>query len=151
MATFGISSVKQNISTIPEIGNFTKILFYLRNNDVNWNYFNYFKEITTLSDEITSNWLNINSKTLRAYRKPESTSKDNVKEHLVLIIALYQHGIDVFEGKENFDSWLISENYYFDRKAPMDFLDTITGIKFIDDRLTKLQEFQIGGIKRMSL
>jgi hypothetical protein len=139
MATFGISSVKQNISTIPEIGNFTKILFYLRNNDVNWNYFNYFKEITTLSDEITSNWLNINSKTLRAYRKPESTSKDNVKEHLVLLIALYQHGIDVFEGKENFDSWLISENYYFDRKAPMDFLDTITGIKFIDDRLTAIE------------
>jgi hypothetical protein len=139
MATFGISSVKQNISTIPEIGNFTKILFYLRNNDVNWNYFNYFKEITTLSDEITSNWLNINSKTLRAYRKPESTSKDNVKEHLVLIIALYQHGIDVFDGKENFDSWLISENYYFDRKAPMDFLDTITGIKFIDDRLTAIE------------
>jgi hypothetical protein len=139
MATFGISSVKQNISTIPEIGNFTKILFYLRNNDVNWNYFNYFKEITTLSDEITSNWLNINSKTLRAYRKPESTSKDNIKEHLVLLIALYQHGIDVFEGKENFDSWLISENYYFDRKAPMDFLDTITGIKFIDDRLTAIE------------
>ncbi len=139
MATFGISSVKQNISTIPEIGNFTKILFYLRNNDVNWNYFNYFKEITTLSDEITSNWLNINSKTLRAYRKPESTSKDNVKEHLVLLIALYQHGIDVFDGKENFDSWLISENYYFDRKAPMDFLDTITGIKFIDDRLTAIE------------
>jgi hypothetical protein len=139
MATFGISSVKQNISTIPEIGNFTKILFYLRNNDVNWNYFNYFKEITTLSDEITSSWLNINSKTLRAYRKPESTSKDNVKEHLVLLIALYQHGIDVFDGKENFDSWLISENYYFDRKAPMDFLDTITGIKFIDDRLTAIE------------
>lgn len=139
MATFGISSVKQNISTIPEIGNFTKILFYLRNNDVNWNYFNYFKEITTLSDEITSNWLNINSKTLRAYRKPESTSKDNVKEHLVLLIALYQHGIDVFDGKENFDSWLISENYYLDRKAPMDFLDTITGIKFIDDRLTAIE------------
>jgi len=139
MATFGISSTKQNISTIPEIGNFTKILFYLRNNDVNWNYFNYFKEITTLSDEITSNWLNINSKTLRAYRKPESTSKDNVKEHLVLLIALYQHGIDVFEGKEKFDSWLISENYYFDRKAPMDFLDTITGIKFIDDRLTAIE------------
>ena len=139
MATLGISSVKQNISTIPEIGNFTKILFYLRNNDVNWNYFNYFKEITTLSDEITSNWLNINPKTLRAYRKPQSISKDNIKEHLVLLIALYQHGIDVFDEKENFDSWLISENYYFDRKAPMDFLDTITGIKFIDDRLTAIE------------
>jgi hypothetical protein len=139
MATLGSSSVKQNIPAIPEIGNFTKILFYLRNNDVNWNYFNYFKEITTLSDEITSNWLNINSKTLRAYRKPESVSKDNIKEHLVLLIALYQHGNEVFEGKENFDGWLISENYYFDRKAPMDFLDTITGIKFIDDRLTSIE------------
>ena len=128
-----------NIAEIPEIGNFTKILFYLRNNNINWKYFNYFKEITTLSDEIISAWLNINPKTLRAYRKPESVSKENIKEHLVLLISLYEHGIDVFETKENFDKWLLTNNYFLDNKSPKDFLDTVTGIKFIDDQLTAIE------------
>ena len=127
------------ISNIPEISNFTKVLFYLRQNNINFRYFNYLKEITTLSDEIISNWLSINPKTLRAYRKPESTSKDNIKEHLVLLISLYEHGIEVFESKENFDKWLLAENFLLDNKSPKEFLDTVTGIKFIDDRLTAIE------------
>lgn len=70
MATLEKIARRENIAEIPEIGNFTKILFFIRKNNVNWDYFNYFKEITTLNDEIVSSWLNINSKTLRAYRKP---------------------------------------------------------------------------------
>ncbi len=132
-------SIKKNVAEIPEIGNFTKIHFYLRKHDVNWVYFDYFKGITTLSDEVISDWLNINPKTLRSYRKPESISKDNVKEHLVLLISLYKHGIDVFETSENFDKWLMLENYFLDNKSPKEFLDTISGIKFIDDKLTAME------------
>ncbi len=130
---------RENIAEIPEISNFTKVLFYLRQNNINWIYFNYFKQITTLNDEIISDWLNINSKTLRAYRKPESISKDNIKEHLVLLISLYEHGITVFESAENFDKWILAANYFLDNKPPKEFLDTITGIKFIDDRLTAIE------------
>lgn len=130
---------RENIAKIPEISNFTKVLFYLRQNNINWIYFNYFKQITTLNDEIISDWLNINSKTLRAYRKPESISKDNIKEHLVLLISLYEHGITVFESAENFDKWILAANYFLDNKPPKEFLDTITGIKFIDDRLTAIE------------
>jgi len=130
---------RENIAEIPEISNFTKVLFYLRQNNINWIYFNYFKQITSLNDEIISDWLNINSKTLRAYRKPESISKDNIKEHLVLLISLYEHGITVFESAENFDKWILAANYFLDNKPPKEFLDTITGIKFIDDRLTAIE------------
>jgi uncharacterized protein (DUF2384 family) len=129
----------KNIAAIPEVGNFTKVLFYLRQNNINWEYFNYLKEITTLNDERISGWLNINSKTLRAYRKPESTSKDNIKEHLVFLISLYEHGIETFGSNENFDKWLLSENYFLDNKTPEEFLNTITGIQFIDDRLTAIE------------
>jgi uncharacterized protein (DUF2384 family) len=139
MATLVKNRRRENIAEIPEISNFTKVLFFIRENNVNWNYFNYLKELTTLNDEIIASWLNINSKTLRAYRKPESISKDNIKEHLILLISLYEHGIDVFETKDNFDKWLLSENYFLDNKSPKDFLDTITGIKFIDDRLTAIE------------
>lgn len=139
MVTLESNVNSENIAEIPEIGNFTKILFYLRNNNINWKYFNYLKEITTLSDEIISAWLNINPKTLRAYRKPESVSKENIKEHLVFLISLYEHGIDVFGTKENFDKWLLTNNYFLDNKSPKDFLNTITGIKFIDDQLTAIE------------
>jgi uncharacterized protein (DUF2384 family) len=139
MVTLVKNRRKENIAEIPEISNFTKVLFFIRENNVNWNYFNYLKELTTLNDEIIASWLNINSKTLRTYRKPESISKDNIKEHLILLISLYEHGIDVFETKENFDKWVLSENYFLDNKSPKDFLDTITGIKFIDDRLTAIE------------
>lgn len=139
MGVLARNTIPLTIPKIPEISNFTNILFYLEKHNINWVYFNYFKEMTTLSDEIISSWLNINPKTLRAYRKPESISRDNIKEHLVLLISLYKHGTDVFESKENFDKWLLSENYFLDGKSPTSFLDTITGIKFIDDRLTAIE------------
>ena len=139
MATLEKIANREIIAEVPEIRNFTKILFYLRQNNINWRYFNYLKEITTLNDEIISTWLNINSKTLRAYRKPESISKDNIKEHLVLLISLYKHGTAVFETKENFDKWLVTENYFLDSKAPKNFLETTSGIQFIDDHLTAIE------------
>ena len=139
MATLEKIATREIIAEVPEIRNFTKILFYLRQNNINWRYFNYLKEITTLNDEIISTWLNINSKTLRAYRKPESISKDNIKEHLVLLISLYKHGTAVFETKENFDKWLVTENYFLDSKAPKNFLETTSGIQFIDDHLTAIE------------
>jgi uncharacterized protein (DUF2384 family) len=55
------------------------------------------------------------------------------------LISLYEHGIDVFDTKENFDEWLLSENKLLDNKAPKDFLNTVTGIKFIDTRLTAIE------------
>jgi len=139
MPTLAKKTNRKKIAQIPDISNFTEVLFYIKNNDINWTYFNYFKELTGLSDELISKWLNINSKTLRAYRKPDSISKDNLKEHLVLLISLFEHGIDVFDTTENFDKWLLTGNFYLDNNPPKDFLDTITGIKFIDDRLTAME------------
>jgi len=50
MATLEKITTQENIAEVPEIRNFTKILFYLRQNNINWRYFNYLKEITTLND-----------------------------------------------------------------------------------------------------
>ncbi|RKD13780.1 hypothetical protein BCY91_09465 [Pelobium manganitolerans] len=129
----------EKVAEIPAVNDFAKLFFFLKDNDINWRYFKYFRDISTLNDEITSTWLNINSKTLRTYRKPESNSKDNIKEHLVLLISLYKHGIEVFGNTEAFDQWLLSENKFLDNQAPKDFLGTITGIKFVDTRLTALE------------
>lgn len=131
--------MKKNIDKIPLIKDFTKMFFYLNNNDVDIHYLNYFKNLTGQNDNIVSDWLNINARTLKNYLKSEVTLKDNTKEHIVHLIALYKHGIEIFGTKENFDNWLSLKNIFLDDKIPAEFLDTISGIKFIDSRLTAIE------------
>jgi uncharacterized protein (DUF2384 family) len=130
---------KESIKDIPEIGDLTKIFFYVNSHNVNSQYLNILKELTNLKDDILSNWLNINTRTFRNYRKSDIVLKDNTKEHIVLLISLYKHGIEVFDSIENFDKWLTTENFLLDKKAPMEFLDTVSGLKFIDDKLTAIE------------
>lgn len=130
----------KGIKNIPDISNYADIFFYIQKNTIDWHYLTYLKQVTTFNDEVISDWLNISVKTLRAYRKPDTIDfKENLKEHIVLILGLYEHGINVFENKENFDKWLNTQNIFFDYKLPKNYLDTVSGIKFIDDRLTAIE------------
>jgi uncharacterized protein (DUF2384 family) len=97
------------------------------------------KDLTLFNDEKISDWLDISVKTFRSYKKPHSIIKARIKEHAVMALSLIKHGIEVFETKENFTSWLQKENFFFDKKAPIEFMNTNSGIKFIDDRLTALE------------
>jgi putative toxin-antitoxin system antitoxin component (TIGR02293 family) len=124
---------------VPSIGNDVDILFFIKNEEVDLQYLNHLKEVSSFSDDVIANWLDVNVKTLRNYRKSDSDLKESLKERLVLLLSLYQHGIDVFGNAENFDKWLASENFYFDNKAPKDFLSTSSGIRYTDDRLTGME------------
>jgi len=97
------------------------------------------RDLTLFNDEKISDWLDISVKTFRSYKKPHSIIKARIKEHAVMALSLIKHGIDVFETKENFSEWLTKENFFFDKKAPIEFMNTNSGIKFIDDRLTALE------------
>lgn len=136
----GVTSFpKFSKSHVPAIGNDIDILFFIKNEEVDLQYLNYLKEITSFSDEVIAHWLDVSVKTLRNYRKSESDLKESLKEHLVLLLSLYQHGTDVFGNAENFDKWLDTKNYFFDNLAPKDFLSTSSGIRFTDDRLTAME------------
>lgn len=124
---------------IPEIGNPRTVRYFLEENIIGAAYFNALKSVSTLNDSVISDWLHISTKTYQTYRKQGVLSKENTQEHVVLLLALYQHGEEVFETSENFDKWLISPNFYLYNKAPKDYLGTITGIKIIDDRLTAME------------
>lgn len=47
-------------------------------------------------------------------------------------------GIEIFGTSENFNKWLYTNNFYFDKKPPILMMDNIIGIKFINDRITGL-------------
>ena len=127
------------LNKVPSQTNDTDILSYLQSNEVNWKHINAIKDLTNVNDDVISDWLNISVRTFREYRKRESVFKENVKEHVVLLITILKHGIKVFGSSEAFDSWLIVSNFYFGNRTPQSFLNTITGIKFVDDRLTAME------------
>lgn len=102
-------------------------------------YFNLLKSVTKLDDKEISEWLSINEKTYRSYKKPQKITKAPLLEHAIMIISLFKHGIEIFGSSEQFKKWLDTNNFYFDNKSPGIFMDTATGIKFIDDRLTGIE------------
>lgn len=99
------------------------------------------KELTGLSDEKIATCLDISVKTFRSYKKKPVLVIGNkkVKEQLVMLISLLKHGIEVFGSKEHFDKWLETKNFYFDHDPPIKSLDSIAGIRFVDDQLTGLE------------
>ena len=127
------------LGEVPSQVNDAEILDYLYTRDVNWRHVNAIKSITNFSDENVSEWLNLSIRTLRDYRKPDSEFKDNVKEHVLLLLALMKHGIHVLGSQKAFDSWLSTPNFFFDKKSPETLLNKITGIRLIDDRLTAME------------
>lgn len=134
------TDVYRSIEEIPYISDFSRLYFYIIRDEPAHRYMELFDHITDLNTEDVAGWLNITPKTYRSYRKnPELTLKDNLKEHLILLLSLYRHGIDVFGNKKLFEKWLITPNILLDERAPRQFLDTISGVKFIDNRLTAME------------
>ncbi|HVW98104.1 MAG TPA: MbcA/ParS/Xre antitoxin family protein [Mucilaginibacter sp.] len=111
----------------------------IKNNKVGPQHLQAIKTLTLFNDEKISDWLDISVKTFRSYKKPESVIKARIKEHAVMTLSLIKHGIAVFGSKEGFSSWLEKANFFFDHKAPIEFMDTHSGLKFIDDRLTGIE------------
>lgn len=131
------------LSEIPSRVGDEELLTILRTKNINWQYINAIRNLTGMSDEVLSTWLNVTVRTLRSYRKHKSGTtellKDHFKEHVLLLLSLMKHGISVFGSRDKFDAWLGTENFFFDNKSPSSFLTTITGIRFVDDRLTAME------------
>lgn len=136
-----ISQKEENaiLKEVPGQINDTQILQFLHTKEINWRYLNVIKNLTDFNDDILSDWLNVSVKTFRSYKSSRNTFKENVKEQVLLLLSLVIHGIEVFGSSKELDQWLNRENFYFDNKAPGDFLNTVTGIKFVNDRLTAME------------
>ncbi len=133
------SSPKLILEELPKQLADSEVLNYLQQKEIGWKHVNAIKQLTDYSDEVISEWLNISVKTLRTYKQPAVTFKGKVKENILLILSMVMHGIEVFGTKEKFEQWLNTENFFFDKKSPVSFLNTVTGIRFVNDRLTAIE------------
>lgn len=130
----------KSIEEIPYLRDFSRLYAYILKEEPAQRYITLFDHITDLNTEDVAGWLNITPKTYRSYRMiPGTALKGTIKEHLIVILSLYRHGMDVFGSRELFEKWLTTPNILLDEKEPQQFLNTISGVKFIDNRLTALE------------
>lgn len=94
------------------------------------------KKISGANNTELSEILGVTPKTFNTYAKDSSKIKIDTKEHILLLLSLMKKGSEVFEGQKEFNEWLHVPNVFFDGREPVEFLNTISGIKFIDSRLT---------------
>jgi uncharacterized protein (DUF2384 family) len=127
------------LEEVPLQLNDTAVLGFLNKRNINWKYLKAIKLLTGYNDDVISGWFNVSVKTLRTYRKPSIRFKQNVSEHVLLLLSLFKHGIDVFGSSDAFDNWLGIKNFYLDNKSPVSLLNTASGIRFINDRLTAME------------
>lgn len=116
----------------------SKLLAELQGAELGWEYLAKLKEITSFSDDVIAEWLSMNVKTFRAYKQPQTALKPNLREHALMLLRVFNHGAEVFGSYQAFDTWLAKPHFIFDHKPPLQFLNTITGIQFIDDELTAM-------------
>jgi len=112
-----------------------EVLYMVKNNEITGNHLEALKNATTFSDDEISKWLNINVKTFRAYKKTSTGIKPDIQEHTIKLLSLIRHGTDVFGSVASFSEWLNTRHLFLESKKPAEFLNTISGIKFIDNRL----------------
>lgn len=127
------------MKNIPSRVDTNATLTMVKGNKIGAQHLQAIKDLTALNDEKISDWLDVSVKTYRSYKKPDTIIKERIQEHTVLTLSLIKHGIEVFGTTDAFVMWLEKENFYFDKKAPIEFMDTYSGIKFIDDRLTGIE------------
>jgi len=131
---------EQNIYTgIPTQINPTQVLALVHAGTVTSKYMNVLKAVSAIADDVISEWLNINVKTFRSYKSKNVKIKEDLQEHTLMLLSLMKHGAEVFGTADNFNTWLDTDNFYLNWKKPNIYLNTISGIQFIDDQLTGME------------
>jgi len=115
--------------------NESDVVYALLNKQVDSGYLMALKEETGISGEVLSGWLHVTPKTLRSYLIRKSSLSDTIGEQVLLLAALFKHGVLVFGSNKEFEIWLSRDNVLLDGLKPADMLGSVSGIRLIDNRL----------------
>ena len=128
------------LEKIPNKPSSDEIFSFIQKNEISGKYFLLIKNFTRLNDDNISSLMQINIKTFRSkIKETESIKSSLLSEHLITLLSLFKHGKEVFGTIDKFNEWLNKKNFIFNKKIPIEFLNTISGIKLVDDRLTGMQ------------
>jgi len=134
-----ILAEKNIFNTIPAELESSWVVNYLEKNKFTSGHVRVLRAKANTSDKILSALLNLAPKTFVSYTKDISKTKVDTKEHVLMLISLLKHGAEIFGTEEGFSHWLDSKNVFLDNRKPIEFLNTISGIRMIDDRLVAIE------------
>lgn len=86
-----------------------------------------------------SSFLHISQRTMQRYQREKKTLDSIQSEKFMEIVLLFQKGIEVMGTKEQFNSWLGTENLSLGKIKPKSLLDSTFGIHLLKDELNRLQ------------
>ena len=130
---------KYEIDKTPDSVSDVEIVYFINTVKIASKEFKFFKKLAQKTDKIISEWFNISEKTYQNYKNLKTELSLPFKEKFLLLVALYKKGELVFGSKESFNTWLETPNFQFNNKAPVDFFNSISGIRYIEDRLTGIE------------
>jgi uncharacterized protein (DUF2384 family) len=115
------------------------VLGLLEDQRLDHNYVSSLNKLSQRTQSELAQMLNITENTYRGYLKDLSKAKTDTKEHVIMLVSLFKHGIAVFDTIQAFNEWLDTENPFFDFRTPIGFLNTNSGVHYIDNRLTAME------------
>ncbi|TXD82891.1 DUF2384 domain-containing protein [Subsaximicrobium wynnwilliamsii] len=134
-----MDTTKDLIRDIPANISDSQVITYLHSANIGTRQLRQFKTLTHATDKVISEWFNVSEKTVLNYRSSKTKLNINFKEKLLLLFSLYKLGERVFGSKEEFNDWLEKPNFHFNDERPEHFFKTISGIRYIEDRITGIE------------
>ncbi|RYM34848.1 DUF2384 domain-containing protein [Brumimicrobium glaciale] len=116
-----------------------EMVYYVNSVNIASREFKFFKKLARKTDKIISEWFNISEKTFQNYKNLKTEISMPFKEKFLLLVSLYKKGELVFGSKEAFNHWLETPNFQFNNTPPVEFFKSISGIRYIEDRLTGIE------------
>ncbi len=96
-------------------------------------------ELYGIRNEQMAGMLNISSKTLSRYMVSEKKLDSISSELLLKLVALFNHGTEIFGNVESFHSWLEKPAVGLGDKVPFNYLYTSGGIDLVDEEITRIE------------
>jgi putative toxin-antitoxin system antitoxin component (TIGR02293 family) len=78
-------------------------------------------------------------KTIQNHVTRELTLDASLSEKLLKSFALFDKGAEIFGSASNFHQWLNAPAYGLGNQLPFDLMDTITGIRLIEEELIRIE------------
>lgn len=106
---------------------------------VDYQVYDELSKLFPLSASTWSSILNVSERTMQRYKR-ENRKFDSIQsEKLLLIILLFNKGLDVFGDKANFLAWINSVCIALGGVKPIELLDSSFGINVVKDELLKIE------------
>ncbi len=83
-------------------------------------------------------YLHVSERTLQRYDSDKNLSTE-LSDRVLQVAKVYARSLDIFEDPETASSWLRQPNVALGNIAPIEYLDTSSGVEIVLDELTRIE------------